>query len=126
MDKVVHFEIPVDDVERAQKFYSTAFGWKMNNIPGMGYTLIETTPSDENGPKEPGAINGGIMKRSEKIKSPVITINVDNIDEAVKTVNKNGGGVVVEKMKVGDMGYSAYIEDTEGNVIGLWQNLKGG
>mgnify|MGYP001070809594 CR=1 FL=1 len=42
MDKVVHFEIPVDSMERAQKFYGDAFGWRMNSVPGLGYTLAQT------------------------------------------------------------------------------------
>ncbi|VVB85161.1 Uncharacterised protein [uncultured archaeon] len=32
MEKVVHFEIPADDLERAQKFYRNVFGWKMAGI----------------------------------------------------------------------------------------------
>ena len=48
MDKVVHFEIPADDLERAKKFYKTIFGWKMDTVEGMEYVLIETMPVDEN------------------------------------------------------------------------------
>ena len=121
--RVVHFEIPADNVKRAEAFYSKAFGWQMNHIPGMGYTMVGTTPSDQNGmPKEPGAINGGMAKRGSPLKNPVITIGVQSIDEALETVKKLGGKVVKKKEAVGDMGFSAYIKDTEGNVIGLWQN----
>lgn len=124
MDKVVHFEIPADNVARAQKFYKTTFGWKMNSIPGMGYTLVSTVDSDEKGmPKTPGAINGGMLKRQAPVKVPVITLNVANIEKTVKKVIEQGGKLVGKKSKVGDMGYAAYIKDTEGNVIGLWQNL---
>ena len=125
MDKVVHFEIPVDDITRAHKFYSTVFGWKMNPVPGMDYTIVHTVEIDEKHmPKEPGAINGGMMKRNEHIKSPVITINVENVDNAIENTKIHGGTLVMGKLQVGDMGYTAYIQDTEGNVIGLWQNLK--
>lgn len=100
MDKVVHFEIPADDMTRCQKFYEQAFGWKVNLVPGLGYALVNTVEVDEKFmPKERGAINGGIMKK-DKIKNPVITIHV------------------------GEMGYSAYFSDTEKNVIGLWQNMR--
>jgi len=123
MDKVVHFEIPADDIARAQKFYTTVFEWKMNSIPGMGYTILNTTPTGENGmPKEPGAINGGMSERQEPVKSPVITIDVSNIDEALKKIEQNGGKVVRGKEAVGDMGYAAYFKDSEGNFVGLWQN----
>ncbi len=125
MDKVVHFEIPADDLERAQKFYKSVFGWNLEKFPDMEYIIVRTTEVDENRmPIEPGAINGGMMKREKPITSPVITIAVENIDEAMKKVKKMGGKVVREKMEVGDMGLAAYIMDTEGNIIGLWQYLK--
>ena len=123
MDKVVHFEIPVDDLERAQKFYKYVFGWKMDSMPGMEYIMIGTTPVDEKGmPKEIGAINGGMMKRLRPVAAPLITISVENIDDAMKNVKKMGGEMVRGKIQVGDMGYAAYFKDTEGNIIGLWEN----
>lgn len=125
MDKVVHFEIPADDLERAQKFYKNVFGWKMEQFPEMEYIMVGTTPVDENHmPTEPGSINGGMMKREDFFTSPVITINVENIDDAMKKVKKMGGEVIRGKMQVGDMGLAAYFKDTEGNIIGLWQNLR--
>lgn len=123
MDKVVHFEIPADNLARAKKFYNTVFGWKMNEIPEMEYVMVGTVESNEDGmPKETGAINGGMLERQDPVKSPVITINVKNIDQAAEVIEKNGGKIVRPKMAVGDMGFAAYFKDTEGNVIGLWQN----
>jgi predicted enzyme related to lactoylglutathione lyase len=95
----------------------------MNEMPQMNYVLVGTVELDQNGrPKEPGAINGGMMQRQDPLKSPVITISVRSIDESAVTIEKNGGKVIIPKMSVGDMGFSAYFQDTEGNVIGLWQN----
>jgi predicted enzyme related to lactoylglutathione lyase len=123
MDKVVHFEIPADNLARAKRFYNTVFGWKMIEIPEMEYVMVGTVESDENGiPKETGAINGGMLERQDPVKSPVITINVKNIDQAAEAIEKNGGKIVRPKMAVGDMGFAAYFKDTEANVIGLWQN----
>lgn len=125
MNSVVHFEVPADDVERAQKFYSETFGWKMNSMPEMGYTMIHTTQTDERGMiQTPGAINGGMMKRQGAITSPVITINVENMQEAIERVKKNGGEMVGETLEIGDMGYAAYFKDTEGNLMGLWQTKR--
>jgi len=125
MDKVVHFEIPADDVERAKKFYKKVFDWKMESFPDMEYTMIQTTAVDEKHmATEPGAINGGMMKRQDPVKCPVITIDVQNIEETMKNVKKMGGELVRGKMQVGDMGYAAYFKDTEGNIIGLWQNIS--
>ena len=124
MDKVVHFEIPVDDVGRAVKFYKETFGWDVQEYPEMKYTIVRTGPVDEKQmPKEPGFINGGIMKRKH-VRNPVITIEVKDVEAALKTVKQNGGKIHSEKTTVGDMGYAAYIEDSEGNVVGLWQPIK--
>jgi hypothetical protein len=120
--KVVHFEIPAEDVDRARKFYKWAFGWRMNPLPELKYTMVETVElGPDRMPKEPGAINGGMMKREGPVNGPVITIAVDDIDKALKTVEKLGGKVVQKKVTVGDMGFSAYFKDPEGNIMGLWQ-----
>ncbi len=124
MDKVVHFEIPADNTKRASEFYNKAFGWTLTPIEmgQMEYTMIKTTDSDENGtPKNPGAINGGMGKRSSTLQHPVVTIHVQDINQALASIEKLGGKKVQEKMPVGDMGFAAYFKDTEGNIIGLWQ-----
>ncbi len=123
MGGVVHFEIPADDVERAQSFYRGVFGWRIDPMPDMSYALLMTTESGEDGrPREPGVINGGMMRREGEISAPVITIAVDDIDATLKQVNSSGGTTVQAKMPVGDMGFSAYFTDPEGNILGLWQN----
>ena len=123
MDKVVHFEIPFDDGERASAFYRDAFGWQLNAMPQLQYVLVTTTPTDEQGtPAEVGGINGGMLHRQGPITSPIITIGVDDIDAALATVEKLGGKIALGRNPVGDMGFSAYVQDTEGNLIGLWQS----
>jgi predicted enzyme related to lactoylglutathione lyase len=124
LDKVVHFEIPVDNVERAQKFYKNAFDWAINPVPELKYTLVNTVEVDQmNMPKETGAINGGIMQRGDTIKCPVLTISVQDIDKAIKKIEALGGKIVQGKMEVPNMGVTAYFKDTEGNVLGLWQAM---
>jgi uncharacterized protein len=119
--KVVHFEIPADDMERAQRFYSEVFGWQLQSMPEMSYTLVTTTPTDENGPTEPGAINGGMLARQAPFTGPVIVIDVEDIDDALARVEKLGGTTAAGRQAVGDMGFSGYFHDSEGNLIGLWQ-----
>jgi len=120
--QVVHFEIPVDDMGRAQDFYRDAFGWQLTSMPEMRYTLASTTPAGPDGrPNEPGAINGGMLARQGPITAPIVTIDVDDIDDALATVEKLGGKAVISRQAVGEMGFSAYFTDTEGNLIGLWQ-----
>jgi len=121
MDGVRHFEIPTDDGERAKEFYKKIFGWKIEDMPDMDYTIVRTGKTDEKGMmKEMGVINGGMMKRG-MIRSPVITIIVENVDEKLKEINISGGQVIQGSTKVGEIGFSAYFKDTEGNVIGLFQ-----
>lgn len=125
MDKVVHFEIPVDDLTRAKKFYQKVFGWEINDIPQMEYSTVTTVKTDEkNMPKEPGAINGGMLARDDTGKSPVLVIDVQSVDAYLKKIESAGGKVVLPKIKVGDMGLYARIRDTEGNILGIWQELK--
>lgn len=120
--KVIHFEIPADDVERANDFYSKAFGWQISSIPELDYTSLGTTASDDAGlPTEPGAINGGLFAREPDLSSPVITIDTDDIDATLAKVEELGGQVVRKGFSVGDIGSAAYFLDTEGNLMGLWQ-----
>lgn len=123
MDSIVHFEIPAKDVKRASAFYSKAFGWSFNQFPGFDYWSIGTTMSDKNGmPTNPGAINGGMGKKGTTApKDVTVTIGVADIDASIASVKKLGGKQVGKKQPVGDMGFSAYFEDTEGNIVGLWQ-----
>ena len=69
--RVVHFEIPYDDGDRARSFYKEAFDWQLVTMPEMGgYTLVMSGPSgDEEGPSEPGFINGGMLSRSDAATS---------------------------------------------------------
>jgi uncharacterized protein len=122
--EVGHFEIPADNPERARKFYSATFGWSFVQPPGMEYTMVRTGPVDEDGsPKEPGYIGGGIAKRGGPLEHPVVTIVVDDISAAEKTVERNGGKVISKKQPIagGSMGHSAYVKDSEGNVVGLYE-----
>jgi predicted enzyme related to lactoylglutathione lyase len=121
--QVVHFEIPADDLERARTFYRDAFGWKVNPMPEMNYTMVSTTETNDQGmPTNPGAINGGMAQRGAPLTGPVITIDVADIESALDQVEKLGGQTVRGKEAVGNMGFAAYFADTEGNVVGLWQS----
>ena len=120
--RVVHFEVPYSDGDRARAFYREAFGWNLMEMPEMNYTMASTGPVDDQSmPSEPGFINGGMFERTEALRGPMLTIDVDDLDAALKTVESLGGKQVGEKLPVGDMGFAAYFEDTEGNILGLWQ-----
>jgi len=108
------------------KFYKDIFGWELNDMPEMNYIIAHTVKVDENQmPKESGAINGGMYKRDENsAQSPVLVIDVPSVDDYTKKIKKMGGKIIRNKHKVGDMGYYAQFEDTEGNILGIWETIK--
>ena len=120
--RVVHFEIPFDDGDRARGFYKAAFGWQLQEMPEMGYTLVMTGPSGEQGPTESGFVNGGMFDRTQGAATgPVVVVDVESIDVALERISQLGGATVAGKTPVGEMGFAAYVRDPEGNVIGLWE-----
>jgi hypothetical protein len=121
--RVVHFEIPFDDADRARSFYREVFDWQIQPMPEMDYNMVSTGPTSDQGmPSEPGFIGGGMLQRQAPVTAPVITLQVDDIDAAVVAIEKHGGSAVGEKLAVGEMGFAAYFNDCEGNLMGLWQN----
>ena len=126
--RVVHFEVPFDDGDRARGFYKEIFGWQLQTLPEMGgYTLVTSGPSGDTGPTEPGFINGGMLSRDQAATpGPVVVVDVDSIDESLARIGGLGGSTVVGRTPVGDMGFAAYFRDTEGNVVGLWETARHG
>lgn len=123
---VIHFEVPADDEARARKFYEKVFGWSFNVMPEMNYAMANTTDVDKEGMvTTPGSVNGGMAKRGNHVKVPVITLHAVDIDKTLATVEKSGGKTLQKKMELGgNMGAIAYFADSEGNTIGLWQAPK--
>jgi hypothetical protein len=126
MDKVVHFEIPVEDLDRAKSFYSSVFGWGLQTMGEEmeNYTIAMTTPVDQEtqAPTEPGGINGALMRRKDHTPVPVLTIGVDSIDATTKQLEADGGSIITPRTEIPGMGAYAYFKDPEGNVLGLWEN----
>lgn len=125
MHKVVHFEIPAEDLSRMKDFYGSVLGWQFTTVPmSIGeYTSVVTTPVDEQTqlPTEPGAINGGAFQRTPELAAPVVTVDVPDIDEALRQVESHGGSTVTPRTAIEGMGAFAYFKDPEGNVMGLWE-----
>ncbi|HET7414977.1 MAG TPA: hypothetical protein VFI97_04700 [Arthrobacter sp.] len=69
--------------------------------------MVVTTPTDEQGmPSEPGAINGGMFRRDGELKSPIITIDVDDIDAALEKIGSLGGSTIVPRAPVMDRAFT--------------------
>ncbi len=117
MPTIVHFEIPTDDLERAKKFYTELFGWKIEMQQGpMEYWMITTT--NEKGDK---AIDGGMMQRQNPQQPITNYIDVPSIDEYAVKVEKIGGKVIIPKTAIPDVGYFAVCLDTENNSFAIWE-----
>lgn len=126
MNRPVHFEIQVDDIERGVKFYREVFGWNIEKWPGLEYEYwaIMTT---EKGSTEAG-INGGLLKRPAATppemcgtNAYVCTMQVDNFDETAKKIEAAGGKVAMPKFALAGMAWQGYFLDTEGNTFGIHQ-----
>lgn len=124
--RVVHFEIHVDEPERAIAFYTAVFDWKIEKWGGMeeDYWMVMT---DEMGSKEPG-ISGGLIRRPLPAPPPksganafVCTIQVEDFDATAKKIEAAGGRNVVPKAALKGMAWIGYFLDTERNVFGVFQ-----
>lgn len=126
MSRVVHFEIQVDDVERAKAFYSAAFAWEFQDwseaVGGATYWGIVTGPEDQPG------INGGLLQRPapapdahQGTNAYVCTLEVDDYDAAEARILEAGGQVALPKMALVGMAWQGYYLDPEGNTFGIHQ-----
>ena len=92
-NRPTHFEIPVDDPDRAEKFYSSVFGWTVQRYAGAPtyYGLAGT------GDMQPG-IDGALMQRGEGASGTRITMSVESIEDAAAKIEAEGGKVLQGKM----------------------------
>jgi predicted enzyme related to lactoylglutathione lyase len=118
---VVYFEIPVIDIDRATKFYSTVFNFKFDT------TIIDNNkmalfPFTEEKSGISGALAMGEIYKPTK-DGVLIYFNTVNIDETLRLANANGGQILYPKTDNG-IGLVAEFEDTEGNRIALYQSKE--
>ncbi|HEU5488023.1 MAG TPA: VOC family protein [Candidatus Nitrosotalea sp.] len=116
MPRIVHFDIPSDNPERAQKFYQDVFGWEFAKWDGpMEYWMVKTGENDTPG------INGGLARRMPGQIGMINTIDIPSIDEYIIKIQSNGGQILVPKMEIPGVGHYATCMDTEGNIFGIIQ-----
>lgn len=134
-NNIVHFEISVDDMERAIKFYSEVLGWAFQPLGEKydDYTIVypggEITPGNP-----PVGINGGMMKRKgpapsrefREANSFVCVVATDDVDLVVQKTEEHGGRIEMQPEDVDGVGRLAYIWDTEGNMLGIIKPVEGG
>ena len=114
MNRVVHFDISVDEPERAITFYRDAFGWDIKKWEGpVDYWLVST------GTGQPG-IDGGIARRKEN-ETTIVTISVASVDDTLQRIEHAGGTIIQPKTSIQEVGYVAYCRDTEGNIFAIME-----
>ena len=114
-NRVVHFEIPSDNPEKAIEFFQTVFGWNFQKLGTEDYWLATTGDENSRG------INGALMNKKDPRQPVVNTILVENIEDHIKKIESAGGKIVVSKMPLPDVGYLAYFMDTDNNIHGIWE-----
>ncbi len=110
------FEVPADDLDRAQNFYKGMFGWTFNKLPAAinDYWHIDTGGAD-------ASPDGGMMPRMHPQQPSTNYVSVPSVSKAAAKVEKLGGTVCKPKTAVPGMGYFAICLDTEGNTFALWE-----
>ncbi|MBU0527780.1 VOC family protein [Candidatus Micrarchaeota archaeon] len=131
MGNIAYFEIPADDIERAKKFYMAVFGWDIRKFEMAGvapnYQSVMTgEPVTVKGPGyEMSQLNSGGMSQRMFPNQPITSyVQVDNVDEMLEKVKTSGGKQHGEKINIPNVGTIAFINDSEGNVLGLWQPMR--
>jgi predicted enzyme related to lactoylglutathione lyase len=123
MHRPIHFEIHAENPQRAMQFYTALFGWTFSKWEApQDYWLIKTGEAGMPG------IDGGLLPRRGSGPTPmqapnafVCTVDVADVEAAIRKVGDVGGRIVVAKMPIPTVGWLAYAHDTEGNIFGIMQ-----
>jgi predicted enzyme related to lactoylglutathione lyase len=112
---VVHVEIPAANVAAAADFYAELFGWKIQHVSEMNYTMWE----------DGSGFGGGFNTVSEENPAGkvLVYIDSDNIETDLKKVVQLGGKVLHEKMEIPGTGWFGIFEDPTGNVLALYTSM---
>jgi predicted enzyme related to lactoylglutathione lyase len=125
----VHFEIHASDMDAAERFYTSVFGWTAQRTPAVDrdYRLLVTGQDGTPG------INGALLERRGEAPSPgepvsgfVCTVAVDDLDETERRIGEAGGARVVETRRIEGVGRVAYFRDIDGNVLGVIEPQRPG
>jgi len=118
---ICHFEIPVRDIAKAKKFYSTVFGWSFQTFaPTYEYVMYEGETKE----KSSRLPHGGLIlvdKAPPKAAGVIVHLTWPTIEDALKRVVAAGGKVVKPKFDIGgNIGFNAWFSDPDGNTIAVW------
>jgi uncharacterized protein len=117
MNPVVHFEIPVTDMDRAIRFYEAVFAINLTRQAVDGYAMA-FFPRADGKPGASGALAKGDVYVPSK-EGAILYFDVPRIDPMLERAAEQGGKVLYPKKDIGEAGFVAEIEDSEGNRIAL-------
>lgn len=117
INPVVHFEIPVTDMDRAVRFYEVVFGYKLRRDKVDGYAMA-FFPRADGRPGASGALAQGDVYKPAKA-GPVLYFEVADIDAVLARAKAQGAEILYPRKDLGEAGFVAEIEDSEGNRIAL-------
>ncbi|MEW2914328.1 VOC family protein [Leisingera sp. JC11] len=119
-----HFEIHASDVEQAKAFYTGLLGWSFDPMPGgedVGYHLIEGNQIGMG-----LGLTGGLMQRlgdapdaGSPVRGGTMTFEVTDCDERYAWALANGGAEALPPTDYPGIGRCAYVEDGQGNIVGM-------
>jgi predicted enzyme related to lactoylglutathione lyase len=111
------FEVPVKDLGRATRFYEKVFDVKMTfeEMNGMKMAMF---PMDQDAPGTTGALMQAETYEPSHAGT-VVYFTVESIEETLRKINANGGKMFMPKTAIGQYGFIAQYEDTEGNRLAL-------
>ena len=118
---ISYFEIPVTDLDRAQRFYEHLFATPLEREEIDGYEMA-LFPEATAGRGTNGALARGDVYVPGKA-GPVVYFSVECLDTVLRRLDEIDGVLLYPKKAVGDHGYVAELEDSEGNRIALHQSL---
>lgn len=113
----VHIELATKDPEKSKKFYAGMFDWKLEEIPGMDYTMVNV-----------GEGTGGGMMKNPVPGLPdnwLPYIMVDDVAASTKKAEALGARIGKDVTEVPDMGWFSVVIDPTGAAFGLWQSKAG-
>ena len=116
---VVHFEIPVTDLDRAIAFYEGVFGYQLSRQNVDGYDMAFFPRADGAAGASGALAKGDVYRPSHD--GPVIYFDVPDIDAVLERATARGSKMLYPKKDIGAGGFVAEIEDSEGNRIALSQ-----
>jgi predicted enzyme related to lactoylglutathione lyase len=113
------FEIYVEDLDRAAAFYTAVLAKELTDLPSPDEGAMKAFSMEENGTGSSGAL----VKHSMGQPGPggtMVYFTSDDVANEVGRIEAAGGKVMMSKTSLGEYGFVAMFEDTEGNHVGLY------